>query len=318
MDPTMEELQAVGADALPLKALQNYIGIKDELKEVFFDELGGIDMVRELVYIPIEDWSQAVAATEIKTDAVEESEGVEAVPAKSRHLKPKEKGQVGMLRRFARLLVGLPGDEGGPLRGQAAEGQCAGGGAGQQTGAAENGQGGSKGVGSEIAKRKFKISSVLDQHDDQEVEALAPLYFREAIRRFKVANDGLEPSHVFIEGAARGPGGGGGARGHDDRDRGHAHRREVEKAKKKRKYDAQLAEREIKKRREHDTQGAGDKGGGKGKERKTGKGMKQICYAFNRDAEGCVEPCPNGRKHLCETCGGQHPASSSRCPGKAA
>ena len=75
MDPTMEELEVMGTDSLPLKALQNYIGIKDEFKEAFFEELGGIDKVRELVYIPIEDWNMAVGATEIKTDAVEESDG---------------------------------------------------------------------------------------------------------------------------------------------------------------------------------------------------------------------------------------------------
>ncbi len=79
----------------------------------------------------------------------------------------------------------------GPLLGQAAEGQRGGVVAGQLAGAAEVGQGG-KGVGNE--KRRFKISSVLDQRDDQEVEALAPLHFREAMKRFKAANDELEPS----------------------------------------------------------------------------------------------------------------------------
>jgi len=37
---------------------------------------------------------------------------------------------------------------------------------------------------------------------------------------------------------------------------------------------------------------------------------KQICHAWNR--EGCAEPCPNGRRHACMTCGGPHKKDS--CP----
>ena len=491
MDPTMEELEVMGTDSLPLKALQNYIGIKDEFKEAFFEELGGIDKVRELVYIPIEDWNKAVGATEIKTDAVEESEGFDAVPARARHPTPKEKGQVGMLRRFARLPVGLPGDEGGPLRGQAAAGQRGGGGAGQQAGDTEVGQG-RKGGSSE--RRRFKISSVLDQRDDQEVEALAPLHFREAILRYKLANDGLEPSkeeestadqlqavkvkldhdvvpyadfgvlrpfgirlkrvmkfhakfwdpstaefvakelpgptsfeewqrswrvysfilvalgavskarleryqakvgelvakygnlrggswwivaladhkmraeemkrirrkldsahtegrfadaggldpakpwdavflaaaldnhywssevaevamlfvarvkdqaeladpghHVIIEGAARGLGGGGGTRGHDDRDRGHAHRRELEKAKKKRKHDAQLAEREGNKYREHEPHGVGGQGRQQGQGSQGGQGEETDLLRLQQGRGGVRRAVPQRSQAL--------------------
>ena len=54
------------------------------------------------------------------------------------------------------------------------------------------------------------------------------------------------------------------------------------------------------------------KGGGKGSKGKKrfkgnpgGKGGSsgQVCFAWNRDAEGCPTPCPNGRKHECEFCG---------------
>ena len=43
----------------------------------------------------------------------------------------------------------------------------------------------------------------------------------------------------------------------------------------------------------------GDKGKAKGK----GKSRVQVCFAWNRDAGGCPSPCPNGRSHICETCG---------------
>lgn len=50
------------------------------------------------------------------------------------------------------------------------------------------------------------------------------------------------------------------------------------------------------------------KGKGKGK-RQSKSGAQQICYAYN-NAEGCSEPCPNGRLHVCQVagCQGAHPA----------
>ena len=46
----------------------------------------------------------------------------------------------------------------------------------------------------------------------------------------------------------------------------------------------------------------GVKGGGQKGKGKSGV-KKQVCYAWNRDAEGCPTPCPNGRIHVCEKCG---------------
>jgi uncharacterized membrane protein YgcG len=69
--------------------------------------------------------------------------------------------------------------------------------------------------------------------------------------------------------------------------------------------------------------GGGPKGGGhyddgkgkkgpKGKGGKAGKGkgkQHEDCYIYNRDVGGCSEPCPNGRRHQCEYCGGAHPGT---------
>ena len=54
-------------------------------------------------------------------------------------------------------------------------------------------------------------------------------------------------------------------------------------------------------------------GGGKGKGGK-GKtpGGKQVCFKYARE-EGCSEPCPDGRAHVCEHCYKQH--TNSQCTG---
>ena len=58
-------------------------------------------------------------------------------------------------------------------------------------------------------------------------------------------------------------------------------------------------------------------GGGKGDKSQstTGDGKVQLCFSWNRNAKGCVDgPCPNGRTHLCEKCGGQHRACNCSAP----
>ena len=42
--------------------------------------------------------------------------------------------------------------------------------------------------------------------------------------------------------------------------------------------------------------------GGKGGESK----KLEICWAWNRDRQGCTSPCATGRKHACEFCDGNH------------
>lgn len=61
----------------------------------------------------------------------------------------------------------------------------------------------------------------------------------------------------------------------------------------------------------HDVDGKGKKGP-KGKGARDGKGkgkQNEDCYIYNRDVGGCTEPCPNGRRHQCEYCGGAHPGT---------
>lgn len=50
------------------------------------------------------------------------------------------------------------------------------------------------GTAATASKRKFKLSSVVDQRDDQEIEAMGAEGFRAAAKRFRDANDGLHPA----------------------------------------------------------------------------------------------------------------------------
>ena len=97
---------------VPIQALLDFIGMEDVVKDALWDAMGGISKVRELVFIPLEDWDSAVKDLSIVSIAsVEAGEGQEEQPAHLRRPKPTEKAQVGMLRRYARLLCGLAGDE---------------------------------------------------------------------------------------------------------------------------------------------------------------------------------------------------------------
>ena len=183
MDPSHSELAQIAAAASPLQALLDFIGMDEPVKAALWDALGGVSKVREIVFVPSEDWDDAVKdALVITTAAVTASEGVLGQPAQTRKLKPIEKAQVGMLRRYARLLCGLTGDE-------------AGGGLSQVQGTSQATAGNAAAVMAKSAhKRTFKLSSVVDQGDDQEVEALPAGDFREAVKKFRVSNDGLSPT----------------------------------------------------------------------------------------------------------------------------
>ena len=158
MDPSHSELSQIAAAALPLQALLDFIGMDEPVKAALWDALGGVSKVREIVFVPSEDWDDAVKEALVTTTAaVAASEGVVGQPAQTRKLKPIEKAQVGMLRGYARLLCGLTGDE-------------AGGGLSQVHGTAQATAGNAAAVTAKNAhKRTFKLSSVVDQGDDQEV-----------------------------------------------------------------------------------------------------------------------------------------------------
>ena len=224
MDPTTEEFKKIAEAEYPLQALLDFIGMSADVRDAFFSMLGGISMMRELVFIPPEDWAGAAASTWlIVTPGVPATESTEEVLPVTRGLSAREKAQVGMLRRYTRLLAGLPGDEGD---GGLAPGAVLHGASAVEKRALENyaafhklpqgtatldqvasssaGVLGWAGVspgtapvaGSTTAagKRKFKISGVVDQRDDQEAEAMGSEAFREAVKRFKASNDGLNPT----------------------------------------------------------------------------------------------------------------------------
>ena len=113
MDPSAEEFQAICTAPHPLQALLDFIGMSGDVRDVLFEALGGIQMMRELVFIKRAIWDAAVdAALLTVSPEIPATEGSEAVPAVRRNFKPKEMAQVEMLRRYTRLLAGLPRSEG--------------------------------------------------------------------------------------------------------------------------------------------------------------------------------------------------------------
>ena len=63
-----------------------------------------------------------------------------------------------------------------------------------------------------------------------------------------------------------------------------------------------------------------DKGKGKNKGKNKGKpsrplppqSSRVVCFNWNRNPEGCSDPCPNDRDHTCEKCGGNHRACNCK------
>ena len=59
--------------------------------------------------------------------------------------------------------------------------------------------------------------------------------------------------------------------------------------------------------------GAAGKGKNKGNDAKNAEGKfyrdaqgVSLCWAWNRAAKGCTDPCPSKRAHVCELCRGSH------------
>ena len=178
-------------------------------------------MMRELVFITKGDWVNATNSVQlVVTPGAPATEDTAEVLEVKRGLSAKEKAQVGMLRRWTRILAGLPADEGegGLLPAAARPGP-----EGVEQRAVENyerfhqlppgsatleqvktssagvagwarGPGSAEGQPAGPGKRKFKMSTVVDQRDDQEAEALGAEAFRAAVKRFKDCNDGLNPA----------------------------------------------------------------------------------------------------------------------------
>ena len=111
---------------------------------------------------------------------------------------------------------------------------------------------------------------------------------------------------------ALGEAGGGGGAGAGKRKQPKPPNQPGRRAKRNAQFQAQAAEVErlrgvIKKK---------GKGGKKGDGKKSGKGgrSEEDCFKWTKDEVGCVNPCPNGRKHpCCPRCGGNHPWRAA-CP----
>ena len=151
---------------------------------------GGIGLVRDIIYIAQADWDETVASARVKLDDEKKDADGNVIAEAT---KPKEKAMFGMVRRWATMMVGLDGNEatdGGLLgAGKAATRDGLG-----NTGVAKGARDGAHEGKDGMLKRKFKLSSVVGQRDDQEVEALSPEAVRETIKRFRAANDNLPPA----------------------------------------------------------------------------------------------------------------------------
>ena len=193
MDLTSAEINAMVGAADPLKAFVVFLGVSEGLSNVMSQDLGGIERVRDIIYISEADWDETVASARVKLDDEKDADGNVIAEATKRKLNPKEKAMFGMAWRWARMMVGLDGNEatdGGNLgAGKAATSDGMGStgvGVGARDGVNESKDG--------MLKRKSKLSSVVDQRDDEEVEALSAEAVRETIKRFRAANDNLPPA----------------------------------------------------------------------------------------------------------------------------
>ena len=108
MDPTTAEINAMVGAANPLKALVGFEGETDGLWDVMSQDLGGIVLVRDVIYIAQADWDEAVASGRVTLDDEKKDvDGNVIAVATKRKLNPKEKAMFGIVRRWARMMVGL-------------------------------------------------------------------------------------------------------------------------------------------------------------------------------------------------------------------
>eukprot|EP00973_Karenia_brevis_P009705 1309297-Karenia_brevis.AAC.1 len=99
IDPTAEELQAI-TDVAGIFA---WLGTNALVQNALVEELGGGEpRLRDIVYVPGPVWDAAVARIKVP---VQDGE--------PRGLRPLESGHMAMVRRIARLRLGLRAVEGG-------------------------------------------------------------------------------------------------------------------------------------------------------------------------------------------------------------
>ena len=184
MDPSPSELAAI----TDLASAVQWIGMRDDTFEAVCDAMGGLDMLREIVLIPAKAWDEAVLTVRIKVP------GAGDTPPSDRAPRPRELGQIGSLRRIARIRLGLPPDEAGGV-GSASGSAGSGGGQLDVFGgtqplpiASANALAVPQSIG-----RKVKMATVFDQGDDSELAPWTPARAREVLASFVAANGGEEP-----------------------------------------------------------------------------------------------------------------------------
>ena len=203
MDPTAAELAAIaGVDDACL-----WVGIEPPLLAAMREAIGDFKLLREVVLIPDAAWNDAVAAMRVRLPAAaprlpsgsggadaeavaaEAAAGGAQSPPPSRALRPLELGQVGSLRRVARLRLGLPATE---ESGGAAALVDAGGAPSASALAATT----TLAVRTAPGERKLKMATLFDQADDSELAPWTAARARAVLAAFVAGNDGEEPERA--------------------------------------------------------------------------------------------------------------------------
>ena len=177
VDPTIDEL----ASMQDIAAIFDWLGTAEPVRASFIGAMGGgAPRLRDIVYMTEAAWSAAVGAITV------------AVPDNpERALSPIERGHLPMVRRIARLRLGLTAVEeqtGAPPGGA--------GGAGAQavsTGALPGGAGLRTPASAAMAETSIKLSMVLDPSVDSVLVRLAPPVIRDLFTAYQTKR-GAEPS----------------------------------------------------------------------------------------------------------------------------
>ena len=183
MDPTAEELSAITS----VGSLLDWVGLADEKgrlsRTTFLNELGNPKFIRQLVAVPMATYVKMVQGLKITV--------VETSTSRSEPLTPIEEGQMGEVRRVARLVLKLSPEADPVAPPSTAPGVAAG--AAAPTGFAEM----AKAIREAVRPptKRILASKVLDQGDDSEVPPLDAAVLKAMIEDWKILdNDGEEPA----------------------------------------------------------------------------------------------------------------------------
>jgi hypothetical protein len=99
MDPTAEELRAIGESGTPVQELIAWTGMATEVLAALRLSAGDFTLIRQSFMMPLDAWTVALQQARVSPET------------DNRILSALELGQAGSLRRAARLMVGLPAAE---------------------------------------------------------------------------------------------------------------------------------------------------------------------------------------------------------------